>query len=310
MVTSCELESALPLNHAHCHGLSNIGRIRPNNEDQFLIADLNKSMIVHRSTLALLNETRLFSSVEGQLLLVADGMGGHAAGERASQLTAETIANHILHTMPWFLRLQHAEIDSHLDQELMSAVMQCERVVDAEAAAIESERDMGTTLTLAYVIWPRMFVVHVGDTRCYLLRNGLLNQVTRDHTLLKMYEDGGVTVNEKNRRHYGHVLVNSIGRGPDKLFPEVYKVDLETDDTVLLCSDGLTDMVSDSQIQAILQQNGNDEVHACEALVAAANDAGGRDNVTVVVARYPKSDDTAVSARSSLSDTAEMEIIH
>jgi PPM family protein phosphatase len=283
-----------------------VGNVRPNNEDQFLIADLNKSMIVHHSTLFVEAENRLFSGVEGQLLLVADGVGGHAAGERASELTARTISNHILQTMPWFFRLRHDQED-HLHEELLAAVMRCEQIVETEALANEDDRDMGTTLTMSYVIWPRMYVVHVGDSRCYLFRSGQLSQITHDHTLLKMYEQQGIQLDEAQRQQYGRVLINSIGRGVDRLVPEVYKVDLAEGDTVLLCSDGLTDMVSDNDIQTILQQSYGNEQETCAALITAAKAAGGRDNITVVVSRYSGGDTGDLSEKQGkMSDTAEI----
>lgn len=299
----------MPLNHPHCQGLSDVGRVRTNNEDQYLIADLSKSMVVHHSTLKVDDETRMFSGVEGQLLLVADGMGGHAAGERASELVAETISNHVLQTMPWFFRLQHGH-DNHLQEELAEAVRRCERVIDIEASANPDEHDMGTTLTMSYVIWPEMYVVHVGDSRCYLFRSGQLQQITRDHTLLRHYEAQGIAMDEKARRKYGRVLINTIGRGVQNLQPEVYQVRLEPGDIVLLCSDGLTDMVPDAEIAEILRNNYGDEQECCTALVAAANAAGGCDNITVVVSRYSSTDAVGCNeTQASVSDTIEMKRI-
>ncbi len=291
----------MPLNHPHCHGLSDVGRVRSKNEDQFLIADLSKSMIVHQSTL-MGDDTRLFSDVQGQLLLVADGMGGHAAGERASELTAATISNYVLQTMPWFLRLQH-EQEEHLHDVLTEAVMKCEQAVEDEVFSAPSAQGMGTTLTMAYVIWPRMFVVHVGDSRCYLLRDGSLKQITRDHTLLREYEEQGVELSKEQRRQFGRVLVNTIGQGAGRLHPEVYQVEMQANDVVLLCSDGLSDMVEDDEIASVLLRHCGDEEKSCEALLNAANAAGGRDNSTVIVSRY------SVSVPTATSDTAELPVI-
>lgn len=275
----------MPLNRPRCFGLSDRGRVRDTNEDQFLIADLSKSMIVHHTTLPVEDETRLFSGVQGQLLLVADGMGGHASGEVASQLSVETIAQHILHTMPWFFRLHH-EHEDDLHEELKTAVRKCERVVDAEALTHPEEQGMGTTLTMAYVIWPRMFVVHVGDSRCYLFRAGQMEQITRDHTWAQMLVDAGNMSKESVKNSpLSHVLISVIGHGQESLRPEVYKTHLESGDTVLLCTDGLTDRLSNNEIGEILG-TGKSEQRICQSLIDAANDVGGNDNITVIVSRY------------------------
>ncbi|WP_197204061.1 PP2C family protein-serine/threonine phosphatase [Crateriforma conspicua] len=258
-----------------------------------MIADLSKSMIVHHSTL-IADEARLFSDVQGQLLIVADGMGGHAAGGRASQLTTSIITDYVLEVMPWFLRLQH-ESEERLHELLKSAVMASDWVVSEEAENIPEEAGMGATLTMAYVVWPRMYVVHVGDSRCYLLRDDNLRQVTRDHTLLRELEDSGCDVGDDQRNSFGSILYNAVGRGRDALSPEVYRVDLRLGDSVLLCSDGLTDMVDDYEIKSTLKRHGSDERAACESLVDAALAAGGRDNVTVIVSRFDQgSEDLSV----------------
>lgn len=287
----------MPLNHPHCHGRSDVGSVRERNEDQFLIADLCKSMLVHQSTL-IRDESRLFSDVQGQLLLVADGMGGHAAGDRASQLTTATIADYVLQTMPWFMGLHH-EPEEHLDDILRSAVAACDRAVSFESNRAPTEVGMGTTLTMAYVIWPRMYVVHVGDSRCYLFRGDSLRQISRDQTMLRMLEEDGSELSDDVRRRFGSILLNSIGHSSERLRTEVYRIDLEEEDVILLCSDGLSDTVEDAEIEALLRRHSTDEQACCDSLVQAANDRGGRDNVTVVVSRYPR----VPSRHRHLSDT-------
>lgn len=275
----------MPMSRRHCAGLSDIGRKRETNEDQFLIADLSKSMVVHHTTLPVEDETRLFSDVQGQLLLVADGMGGHAAGEVASRLTTDAISRHVLYTMPWFFRLHH-EYEDDLEDELKAAVRQCERIVDAEAESHSETQGMGTTVTMAYVIWPRMFIVHVGDSRCYLYRAGKLEQLTRDQTMAQVFVEEGVLSEEAaSTSSWSHVLVSSVGHGPESLHPEVYKAELELGDTLLLCTDGLTDRLSNEEIGQILSL-AEPEAQICQRLIDAANDAGGNDNVTVIVSRY------------------------
>src|SRR5207237_907095 len=137
-----------------CYGLTDVGRVREVNEDQFLIADLNKSMLIHQTSLSHEDHTRLFGGSQGQLLLVADGMGGHAAGKQASTLAVQTLSHYVLNTMPWLFQLQeHHEAD--LNEDLRAALEACQRRFEAEVAAVPERRGMGTTLTMAYVLWPR-----------------------------------------------------------------------------------------------------------------------------------------------------------
>src|SRR5262249_38518521 len=150
-----------------CSGLTDVGRVRQTNEDQFLIADLNKSMLVRQTSLSLDDHTRLFGGSQGALLVVADGMGGHAAGKQASTLAVQTLEHYVLNTMPWFFHLQQDQ-ETDLQDELKSAMEACQHSIETAAAARPEQHGMGTTLTMAYLLWPRLYVVHVGDSRCYL----------------------------------------------------------------------------------------------------------------------------------------------
>src|SRR5215218_657175 len=142
-----------------CHGLTDPGRVRETNEDQFLIAELSKSLLITQTSLPAEDHTRLFGGPPGQLLLVADGMGGVRGGKRASRLVVETVTRYVLDTMHWFFRLQEgAEAD--LVDELRAGLSECQRAVKAHAAGHPEFAQMGTTLTLAYVLWPRAYVIH------------------------------------------------------------------------------------------------------------------------------------------------------
>jgi protein phosphatase len=268
-----------------CCGLTDPGKVRVGNEDQFLVADLVKSMLIHQTTLSHEDHTRLFGSSQGQLLLVADGMGGHAEGKRASGIAVQAVAHYVLNTMPWFYRLHDAG-ESDLHDELKAALEECQRGVEAASAASPAGRPMGTTLTMAYLLWPRLFVVHAGDSRCYLMRGGRLHQITRDHTVAQQLVDRGVLpAGRAEESHWSHVLWNCIGGGSHQLNPDVYRATLEIGDTLLLCTDGLSKPVPQEQIRATLQQAGSAE-QACRRLIALANSQGGPDNVTVVVAQF------------------------
>jgi len=268
-----------------CHGLSDKGKVRDSNEDQFLIADLNKSMRVHQTSLGIEDQTTLFGGSQGTLLVVADGVGGAAAGDRASMLAVDSVTTYVLNNMRWFFRL-HEDPQDDFPEDLQSALECCQARISAEGESIPAHKGMATTVTLAYLVWPRLYVVHVGDSRCYLLRNSELKQVTRDHTVAQQFvEDGVLDPEEAEKSKWSNVVWNIVGGSSDELTPEVYKAEVRIGDTVLLCTDGLNKHVPDEQIVQLLDADVDTE-EACRRLVDAASDAGGTDNITVVVARF------------------------
>jgi protein phosphatase len=279
-----------------CFGQTDIGKVRDTNEDQFLIADLNKSMLIHQTSLSHEDHTRLFGGSQGQLLLVADGMGGHAAGKQASTIAVQSLAHYVLNIMPWFFRLQgHQEND--LIDELKAALEEGQKSIENAVAGHAERRGMGTTLTMAYISWPRLYVVHAGDSRCYLFRTAKLEQITTDHTMAQKLVEHGVLPPEQVREsRWSHVLWNCLGGGSHELSAEVYKAQLRVGDILLLCTDGLTIGVQDDQIRTILGQPRQAE-ETCRALVDAANEAGGRDNITVVVAHFRSAHKQAAKAQ-------------
>jgi protein phosphatase len=145
---------------------------------------------------------------------------------------------------------------------------------------------MGTTLTLAYGLGSELFVVHVGDSRCYLFRDDALHRLTRDHTLIaELLQRGELSPEEAARHPYRHVITNCVGGHEQGVEVEGHKLQLHPGDAILLCSDGLTDMVPDEAIHEVMRSE-EDPRRACERLVAAANEQGGRDNITAIVARF------------------------
>jgi protein phosphatase len=144
---------------------------------------------------------------------------------------------------------------------------------------------MGTTLTMACVLWPRVYVVHAGDSRCYLHRDGTLGRMTRDHTIAqKALDEGILTEEEAKSSVLSNTLWNCIGGGAAGVSPDVYHATLCPGDELLLCTDGLTRHLPDAQIATILARS-DSPARAVDTLIAAANEAGGADNVTVIVGR-------------------------
>lgn len=302
MTNSNPPEDFTPQENAQCSnacGLTDVGRKRSENQDQFLIAELRKSMLVNASSLPIDPNTNLFGEACGQLLMVADGMGGHAAGQKASSLAMDQLILDLLNTVHWFLSSDqrdasgpHTEPPHKNDEQafvdsLKGLLHQAHDRILIASEIDETQRGMGTTLTMAYVIWPKMYVVHAGDSRCYLIRNDVCEQITTDHTLAhQLVEAGGLKPEEEADSRWGNVLWNVLGgHGKNELTAEVRLIGLEPGDTVLLCSDGLSKYLSAEAIAEVFAETGEDLHSVCHHLVGLANGAGGEDNVTVVVAK-------------------------
>lgn len=265
------------------YGLTDAGKVRKSNEDNFLIANMVKALQVEQTSLphAKLQQ----SGRQGHLFIVADGMGGHVAGEEASAMAIDSVESFVLDTLKWFARGKEQDHDQVL-REFRDAVLQVNARVLSEAAQRPELHGMGTTLTLAYNLGDELFIAHVGDSRCYLCRSGKLYRLTQDHTLVEDLVRAGALAPEDVAKHrLRHVITNSVGGHSPEIKVEIHKARLEADDRVLLCSDGLTEMVTDDEIARVLDGDCDPEF-ACHRLVQAANDAGGSDNITVVVAHF------------------------
>jgi PPM family protein phosphatase len=280
------------LTQMDCFGLTDIGRKRPTNQDHYLVADLNKSMRVHATSLNLDDETRIYGGSQGKLLIVADGMGGEAEGERASTIAVDQLTTYVLNSLAWCFRLEE-EVEIDFEEHLKEALASCQTSIQAMAGKHPEMKSMGTTMTMVYIVWPRAFVVHVGDSRCYLLRERQLEQVTQDHTMSAvMAAVGQMTPEQARTSPMRHALWNVLGGRSDDLSVDLYKLTLEPDDKLLLCTDGLYDMVSDAALQQILEADQTAEA-TCRRLVDLANENGGSDNITAIVSHFftPKLDE-------------------
>ena len=269
-------------------GLTHQGKVRESNEDQFLIAELSKSLLIVQTSLAQDDHTRLFGGPPGKVLLVADGMGGVRGGRRASRLAVETVIRYVLNTMHWFFRIQQGE-ESDLVDELKAALAECQKTIEAAAAAHPEHERMGTTLTLAYVSWPRAYVIHVGDSRAYLYRGGELQQVTRDQTVAqRMVDEGLLTAEKAEGTRWAHVLSSCISARPEVLNTDVYRV--PPPGRATRCCSAPTGWPSrwptppSPGTWRPSPRPGRRPWR--EQLVAAANEAGGPDNVTVVLGHF------------------------
>ena len=243
---------------------SDVGLVRPHNEDAALIMESVFQGDQAAETVA--------------LFIVADGMGGHQAGEVASALAARIVAGCLIEEvyLPYLRQSSHQADQPSLTEALQQAVEAANQAVHGQVPG------SGTTLTCALVINSRAYLAHVGDSRAYLYYNQTLKQITRDHSYVdKLVELGQISAEAAAVHPQRNVLYRAVGQG-DQLEIDIYPVDLPNGSRLLLCSDGLWGMLSDNVIQAILASARLPQ-DACQELIAAANEAGGRDNITAIV---------------------------
>jgi protein phosphatase len=209
-------------------------------------------------------------------------MGGSQAGEIASGLSLTTIEDFLLNTLKRFSNLQASEEQGAL-RALQDALCQADSRIFEETVKHPEWQGMGTTLTMAFAVNWRLFVAHAGDSRCYLYSGGKLQQLTQDHTVTaEMARRGMISAEQAARHPLRHVVTNILGGTKRGVQVELHSLDLHSNDVLLLCSDGLTAMVPEEHIAAVLQKE-NDPQRACERLITEANRLGGNDNITVIV---------------------------
>jgi serine/threonine protein phosphatase PrpC len=274
-------------------GITDTGKVRTSNEDQFLIAELSKRMRVWQTSLP---EPKLqVGEDRAHLFLVADGMGGHRAGERASAIAVAAIEQFTLNTFRWFFAADNPGAQKVLAQ-FQSALSEADAKIAEEAAGNPELKGMGTTLTMAFQLGAQLCIVHVGDSRAYLYRSGQLHQLTKDHTIVaELVRSGALQPDQVASHPLRHVITNVVGGPTPGVKVEARSFEVQAGDQLLLCSDGLSEMVKSDAICAALDAGPEPEA-AAKALLAQANDAGGRDNITVVIARFdPAATDTPPS---------------
>ena len=264
-------------------GITDPGKVRQSNEDQFLIAELSKRMRVMQTSLP---EPKLqVGEDRAHLFLVADGMGGHAAGERASSIAVAAIEQFTLNTFRWFFAPDSPGAQKVLAQ-FQAALTQADEKIIEEAEQNPELAGMGTTLTMAFQLGPQLCVVHVGDSRAYMYRSGELHQLTRDHTLVaELVRSGAIKPEQVADHHLRHVITNVVGGPQAGVKVEARAFEVQAGDRLLLCSDGLTEMVTNDAIAAVLDAVAEPEA-AAKTLLDQANAAGGRDNITVLIVRF------------------------
>lgn len=264
------------------YGLTHPGKVRIENQDHFLICALKKQMVVRLTSLP--DADNLMAGPErlASLAMVADGVGGGNKGAEASRIALQAVAQYVSSSMRCYYAAGSAD-DQELSDALQQAALQSHTELVRRGEADPQYRGMATTLTLYLGVWPRAYLLQVGDSRCYLLRRGELIQITRDQTMAQELIDLGVlSRTEAPDSRFAHTLSSSIGGRQTN--PVVTRFDMAWGNVVLLCSDGLTRHVSDERIRDKLRSMTSAR-QVCEDLVQEALDDGGTDNITVVVGR-------------------------
>ncbi len=255
-------------------GMSDMGRVRKNNEDNMVICDLTSGEVRVNPPL----KDNLVGA-HGTLMMVADGMGGEASGEVASQICVTTVPKRLYDN----LKTVGTVRESNFVLLLREAIEFANQVIYQKAQTGSAHKGMGTTTTAAALFGPYLFVAQVGDSRAYLVRNKKMVQLTRDQTFLNYLEDIGAEMPaepEKDSRK--SILTQAVGSS-ENVDVKVTYTRVRVGDRLLLCSDGLYNMVDRESLENIA--NADDALAAkCKALIAKANEGGGTDNITVIMA--------------------------
>jgi protein phosphatase len=263
-------------------GLSHPGKVRSRNEDHFIVMRIGRYLETVLTTLPA-GEVPERADEAGYALVVADGMGGHADGELASRMAISGLVKLVLAMPDWIFRLD-ARVARDATRRSKRRVKRLNSLLIEHGRRAEQSRGMGTTLTAARIMGDDLHVVHVGDSRAYLLRDAQLHRLTRDHTFVQLLVDSGQLSPEEGARSSArHMLVNALGGFNPDVEVDVDQLKLASGDRLLLCSDGLTDLVDDEALRDVLIEQ-RDPAEACRRLIDLALANGGRDNITVIVA--------------------------
>jgi serine/threonine protein phosphatase PrpC len=263
-------------------GLTHLGKVRPSNQDHFLICQVRKQIQVHSTSLPDASLNPIGGDRLAFLMMVADGVGGGASGEEASRFALQAITRYVNESIHSYYTTETGDHES-FSRALSEAAMRCHAdLVRRGGARDRAGSEMATTLTLLIGVWPWAYLVQLGDSRYYLFRDGQLNQISRDQTFAQELIDQGIVSLPGLKTRWANVLSSALGGSTAA--PVVTRVGLERSYVHLLCSDGLTKHVPDEQIAARLRSMTSSE-QACRALLQDALDGGGSDNVTIIVGR-------------------------
>jgi serine/threonine protein phosphatase PrpC len=264
-------------------GLTHPGKVRRDNQDHYLLCSLRKQLVVRSTSIPDAEGLIAGSERLASLAMVADGVGGAAQGETASRTALAAVTRYVARSMRCYYGAESDEDEQTLHQALQDGARECHAEILRRGEADPDYRGMATTLTLYLGIWPKAYLLQVGDSRCYLLRGDQLSQITRDQTMAQDMVDLGIMKPEAaaNTR-LAHTLSSALGG--HQTDPTVTRFTMDWGHVLLLCSDGLTRHVSDDRIREVLRSMSSCQ-QACETLLEAALEGGGSDNITIVTGR-------------------------
>jgi PPM family protein phosphatase len=266
-------------------GQSHQGHVRSKNEDHYLAVRASRSLETLLTNLTEFSRPKSFSEA-AYGMLVADGMGGLAAGEVASRFALLKLLELALETPDWVMKMDQPDNAAVVMRRMTHRFRQIDDELRAQGESTPDLLGMGTTLTVAITLGANLFVGHIGDSRAYLLRGEKLHQLTKDHTLAQALIDAGIAnADDAATRAMRNLLTAALGTTSERSDPQVRRLHLSDGDQLLLCSDGLSEMVADDLITSVLRSTRSSAV-ACQDLIELALAGGGLDNITVVLARY------------------------
>ena len=260
--------------------VSDRGKKRTKNEDHYAVVRRSRSRTVLATNVP--EENLPPTEEEAYVMVVADGIGGAAFGELASMLALQTAWDLAERETCWTLNANEKQAEQLADKFDAYAQLIHKQLLDHVYTEPQTA-GMGTTLTVAYTVGRIAFIGHIGDSRAYAFRDGTLHPLTRDHTLAQELEDAGMAPEEASQ--FGHVLTNFLGGRNNRVATDTHHFSLQNDDCLLLCSDGLTRHVKDAEIAEAVGRDA-DPQKVCQSLLDLALERGGRDNITIVLARY------------------------
>ena len=237
---------------------TDVGKIRDNNQDAYYISQKGDSF----------------------LFIIADGMGGHKAGEIASKMAIDIISNSLES-----LLTDSTVGDKEIQDKIRSSIYEANDKIYRKSMEDEKFSGMGTTVTLAYAMDRNIFIGHAGDSRAYLFRDGILSQITKDHSLVEeLIRNGSISVEEAKHHPQRNIITRAVGTSKE-IKADLMVESKNKDDILLLCTDGLTNMLDDDEIKDSLIIN-KDIQKACEELIKLSNDKGGFDNITILAVKF------------------------
>lgn len=300
------------------HATSHVGRVRKGNEDNYLLLDITNSQSWTSSQdngdFSVISQTFEVDD-NGIVLAVADGMGGALAGEVASQMAVDIISER-LSTDDLETTISPERNNASLIEKLYGSTLYANHIIHREGRTVPEYNQMGATFTAVGITKQTVDITQVGDSRAYLIRNSSIRQLTKDQSLVQQLIDSGQIQPEEAESHaFKNVILQALGAQPE-IYPVAYRLIPQKGDILLLCSDGLSNKIRNADMLKIIMENFDNLTQACVDLVNVANENGGEDNITLVLAKLDGSnllDSTEEDAQvfvlnfSNIHDTNDQE---